>query len=162
MNNWILLFCAFFVLFATMFPTASMVTGRRLTIARAFFNKWMAPIGLILLFLTGVGPLLAWRRRRSSTCRTSFCSRFRAVSCGRCGWVALGVRIWSSGLCFALSGFVFWTITVKALARRPVRQGATGSDIVTALITSWRGRTKGERRVHRLRRHRADLPRVRG
>ena len=62
-NNWILLFCAFFVLFATMFPTLSeAVTGERLTIGPPFFNKWMAPIGLILLFLTGVGPLLAWRK----------------------------------------------------------------------------------------------------
>src|SRR5881392_1699501 len=62
-NNWILLFSAFFVLFATMFPTLSeAVTGNRLTVAGAFFNKWMAPIGLILLFLTGVGPLLAWRK----------------------------------------------------------------------------------------------------
>ncbi len=62
-NNWILLFSAFFVLFATMFPTLSeAITGKRLTVAAPFFNKWMPPIGLILLFLTGVGPLLAWRK----------------------------------------------------------------------------------------------------
>src|SRR5947209_6736081 len=62
-NNWILLFSAFFVLFATMFPTLSeAITGTRLTVAAPFFNKWMAPIGMILLFLTGVGPLLAWRK----------------------------------------------------------------------------------------------------
>src|SRR5207342_2362065 len=61
-NNWVLLFAAFFVLFATMFPTLSeAVKGERLTVAAPFFNKWMTPIGLILLFLTGVGPLLAWR-----------------------------------------------------------------------------------------------------
>src|SRR6187200_2179436 len=61
-NNWILLFSAFFILFGTMFPTLSeAITGNRLTVAGPFFNKWMAPIGLILLFLTGVGPLLAWR-----------------------------------------------------------------------------------------------------
>src|SRR5688572_1721708 len=62
-NNWILLFSAFFVLFATMFPTLSeAVTGNRITINEQFFTKWMAPVGLILLFLTGVGPLLAWRK----------------------------------------------------------------------------------------------------
>src|SRR6184192_2196478 len=62
-NNWILLFSAFFILFGTMFPTLSeAITGTRLTVAAPFFNKWMAPIGLILLFLTGVGPLLAWRK----------------------------------------------------------------------------------------------------
>src|SRR5215470_12897592 len=63
LNNWILLFAAFFVLFATMFPTLSeAVTGTRLTVAAPFFNKWMVPIGLGLLFLTGVGPMLAWRK----------------------------------------------------------------------------------------------------
>src|SRR5947207_114795 len=63
LNNWILLFSAMFVLFGTMFPTLSeAVTGERLTVAGAFFNKWMTPVGLVLLMLTGVGPLLAWRR----------------------------------------------------------------------------------------------------
>src|SRR5438309_8654363 len=63
LNNWILLFAAMFVLFGTMFPTLSeAVTGERLTVAGAFFNKWMTPVGLVLLVLTGIGPLLAWRR----------------------------------------------------------------------------------------------------
>ncbi len=62
-NNWVLLFAAFFVLFATMFPTLSeAVTGERLTMAAPFFNQWLTPVGLVLLFLTGVGPLLAWRK----------------------------------------------------------------------------------------------------
>src|SRR6267142_1996914 len=53
-NNWILLFAALFVLFGTMFPTLSeAVTGERLTVAGAFFNKWMTPVGLVLLCLTG-------------------------------------------------------------------------------------------------------------
>src|SRR5882724_10707070 len=62
-NNWVLLFAAMLVLFGTMFPTLSeAVTGERLTVAGPFFNKWMTPVGLVLLCLTGVGPLLAWRR----------------------------------------------------------------------------------------------------
>ena len=63
LNNWILLACAFFVLFATMFPTISeAVTGQRITVGPPFFNKWMVPMGLVLLFLAGATPLLAWRR----------------------------------------------------------------------------------------------------
>src|SRR5499427_7980700 len=62
-NNWILLFSAMLVLFGTMFPTLSeAITGNRLTVAGPFFNKWLVPIGLVLLGLTGIGPLLAWRR----------------------------------------------------------------------------------------------------
>src|SRR4029450_2631007 len=63
LNNWILLFSAILVLFGTMFPTiAEAVRGERLTVAAPFFNKWMTAVGLILLALTGFGPLLAWRR----------------------------------------------------------------------------------------------------
>ena len=75
-NNWILLFSAFFVLFATMFPTLSeAVTGERLTVGPPFFNKWMLPIGLILLLLTGIGPLLAWRKSTLANLRSSSCGR---------------------------------------------------------------------------------------
>src|SRR3977135_3422195 len=73
LNNWILLFSAFFILFATMFPTLSeAVTGQRITVAQPFFNKWMVLIGLVLLLLTGVGPLLAWRKSTLSNLRNSF------------------------------------------------------------------------------------------
>src|ERR687884_1245631 len=72
-NNWILLFSAFFVLFATMFPTLSeAVTGTRLTVAQPFYNKWMVPIGLVLLLLTGIGPLLAWRKSTIANLREQF------------------------------------------------------------------------------------------
>src|SRR3970040_1253551 len=44
MNNWVLLGCAVFVLFATMFPTLSeAVDGERITVGPEFFNKWMTP-----------------------------------------------------------------------------------------------------------------------
>src|SRR5213080_4774759 len=72
-NNWILLFAALFVLFATMFPTLSeAITGHRLTVGAPFFNKWMLPIGLILLFLTGYGPLTAWRKSTLINLRNQF------------------------------------------------------------------------------------------
>src|ERR1041385_6130305 len=72
-NNWILLFAALFILFATMFPTLSeAVTGDRLTVGPPFFNRWMTPIGLALLVLTGTGPLLAWRKSTVANLRDQF------------------------------------------------------------------------------------------
>ena len=62
-NNWILLACAFFVWFVTMLPTITeALFGERITIGAAFFNAWMTPLGLALLFLAGAAPLLAWRK----------------------------------------------------------------------------------------------------
>lgn len=63
LNNWILLACAFFILFATMFPTISeAIDGARISVGPEFFNKWMTPFGLALLVLAGAAPLLAWRK----------------------------------------------------------------------------------------------------
>ncbi|HVL90577.1 MAG TPA: heme lyase CcmF/NrfE family subunit, partial [Actinomycetota bacterium] len=135
LNNWILLFSAFFVLFATMFPTLSeAVTGNRITVGPPFFNQWMIPIGLTLLFLTGVGPLLAWRKSTLINLRDQF---LIPVTCGLTvgvGVVALGVRVWSSGICFALAGFVLGTIGQEMWRGARVRQQATGTDVFTAWV----------------------------
>jgi cytochrome c-type biogenesis protein CcmF len=134
-NNWILLFAALFVLFATMFPTLSeAVTGERLTVGPPFFNRWMLPIGLALLFLTGYGPLTAWRKSTLIHLRDSF---MLPVGCGSIAGVtalALGVRVWASGICFAFSGFVLATIAQEFWRGARVRQQATGTDVLTAAI----------------------------
>jgi len=134
-NNWILLFSAFFVLFATMFPTLSeALRGRRLTVGPPFFNKWMLPIGLILLLLTGVGPLLAWRKSTLKNLVEQFLwPSVAAVVTGGAVYAA-GVRVWTSGMCFALCGFVSTTILQELIRGAQVRKGATGTDIVTAMI----------------------------
>jgi cytochrome c-type biogenesis protein CcmF len=134
-NNWILLFAALFVLFATMFPTLSeAVTGERLTVGPPFFNKWMLPIGLLLLFLTGYGPLTAWRKSTLINLRDSFLMPVACALVVGVTVVALGVRVWASGLCFAFSAFVVGTIAQEFWRGTRVRQGATGSDILTAAI----------------------------
>src|SRR5205085_1706813 len=95
LNNWILLFSAFFILFGTMFPTLSeALTGNRLTVAGPFFNKWMTPIGLVLLFLTGVGPLLAWRRSTISNLRFQFMWPAAAFVATAAALAAVGIRVW--------------------------------------------------------------------
>ncbi len=134
-NNWILLFSAMFILFATMFPTLSeAITGQRLSIAAPFYNKWMLPIGLVLLFLTGVGPLLAWRKSGWTNLRDQFLWPVAAAVLTAVAVAALGVRVWSSGLCFALCAFVAGTILQEFWRGAHVRQRATGTDVFTALV----------------------------
>ena len=122
-------------LFATMFPTLSeAITGHRLTIATVFYNRWMAPVGVILLLLTGVGPLLAWRKSTLTNLRQQF--QWPATSAIVTGSVLamLGLRVWPSGLCFALCGFVTGTIVQEFWRGGLVRRRHTGTDILTAII----------------------------
>src|SRR6187549_2823774 len=94
-NNWILLFSAFFVLFATMFPTLSeAVRGQRLTVGPPFFNMWMRPIGLALLVLTGVAPLLAWKKSTFTNLVHQFTWPVAAMMVTGAAVYALGIRVW--------------------------------------------------------------------
>jgi cytochrome c-type biogenesis protein CcmF len=134
-NNWILLFSAVFVLFATMFPTLSeAVTGMRLTVGPPFFTKWMLPIGLVLLTLTGIGPLLAWRRSTPSNLLYQFTWPALMAVGTAAGLYAIGFQVWVSGLCFALCAFVVGTISQEFVRGAAVRREATGTDLFTAMI----------------------------
>ena len=135
LNNWILLFAAFFILFATMFPTISEAfTGQRITVGPPFFNTWMVPIGLVLLLLTGIGPLLAWRKSTLGNLVYQFAWPVGLAVATAGGLAAIGFRVWVSGLCFALCAFVVGTISQEFVRGAIVRRGATGTDIVTALV----------------------------
>ena len=134
-NNWILLIAALLVLFGTMFPTMSeALTGNRLTVGPPFFNRWMTPIGLILLALTGVAPLLAWRRSTLANLRDQFLWPVVFALAVSGIFVGLGVRVWASGICFALCAFVTATLAQELVRGARVRKEATGSDILTAGI----------------------------
>ncbi|MFO0725008.1 MAG: heme lyase CcmF/NrfE family subunit [Myxococcota bacterium] len=73
-NNWVLLAAAFFVTFATLFPAIYkwLSGGQEINVGPAFFNLWMIPIGLALLALTGIGPLLSWRKSTGASLRQQF------------------------------------------------------------------------------------------
>ena len=134
-NNWVMLFSEFFVLFATMFPTLSQwLRNERLTIAEGFFNSWMMPIGLILLFLTGVGPLLAWRKSTLINLRDQFLFPVGLALATAVGTSMAGIHLWAAGLCFSLCAMVTGTILQEFWRGARVRQKTTGTDVVTALI----------------------------
>jgi cytochrome c-type biogenesis protein CcmF len=134
-NNWILLIAALFVMFGTMFPTiAEAFTGERVTVAAPFFNKFMLPIGLVLLALTGVGPLLAWRKSAVANLAHQFLWPVAVAVALSAVMVAAGVRVWTSGICWALCGLVATTVVQEFWRGASVRRSSTGTDILTALI----------------------------
>ena len=62
-NNLILVGIAFSVLWGTLFPIISeLVRGTQITVGPPFFNRVNIPLGLALMLVTGIGPLVAWRR----------------------------------------------------------------------------------------------------
>ena len=72
-NNVVFIVMCFAVLWGTLFPVISeAVRGTKITVGAPFFNQINIPIGLVLLCLTGIGPLLVWRK----TSKQSFVRNF--------------------------------------------------------------------------------------
>ena len=72
-NNLLLLVACFTVLWGTLFPILSeWVQGHKVTVGPPFFNRVIVPIALLLLLLTAVGPLLAWRKTSLESIKRNF------------------------------------------------------------------------------------------
>jgi len=113
-NNWILLALVFAVFWGTLFPVISKaVENTTVTVGAPFFNKVAIPMGLLLLFLTGAGPLLAWRKTSFQSLKGNF--TVPLVVAGLVGVVlfAKGVRDFYAWMTFFLSVFVMVCIVAE-------------------------------------------------
>jgi cytochrome c-type biogenesis protein CcmF len=147
-NNWILLACALFVLFATMFPTLSeAIDGERVTVGPEFFNKWMTPLGLILLFLAGAAPLLAWRRTTRDRLYAQFLfpTALAVLTIGalavllpvtrvRTSIITEGFKLPIALVDFGLVAFVFGCLLQEFWKGTRVRMRQSGSGPFTSLV----------------------------
>jgi cytochrome c-type biogenesis protein CcmF len=62
-NNLLLTTIAFTVLWGTVYPIiVEAVSGAKISVGPPFFNAVVVPVGIALLGLTGIGPLVTWRR----------------------------------------------------------------------------------------------------
>jgi cytochrome c-type biogenesis protein CcmF len=110
-NNLILLASCFAVLWGTLFPIISEKFGtEKISLDAAWFNRLMIPIGLFLLFLTGVGPLFAWRRTSAESLRRNFQWPGIASLVLVGALVAAGVRHFYALISFGFCLFVALTV----------------------------------------------------
>src|SRR5215831_5442446 len=128
-NNLLLLGACFAVLCGTLFPMLSeAVRDVKMNLGAPFYNKVMVPIGLLLIFLTAVGPLLAWRNTSVGSIKRNF-----AIP----GTVALlvevvvgamlvknGIRFWTDvGQMYAMLAFCLSTLVIATVASEFIRGG---------------------------------------
>jgi cytochrome c-type biogenesis protein CcmF len=143
-NNLVLLTACFVVLWGTLFPKLSeFYDGSKITMGPPYFNRVMVPIGLALLFLTGVGPLLAWRSTSLRAIRRNFVLPCIAVIVTALVLMAFGVRPWHDDsaaggiyalVCIALSAGVITAITAEFLRGTAVIRTQTGKNLFASAI----------------------------
>ena len=153
-NNLVLLAACFTVLWGTLFPVLSeYVQGNRVTVGAPFYNRVAVPIGLFLLFLTGIGPLLAWRSASFKSIRKNFVLPSIAGLVAAAVVIACGVRPWeifttdSQGSFYAFFAFVFAAMVVTAISAEFLRGAGvisrhTGQGLFASMVQLTRRNTR--------------------
>jgi len=135
LNNLIFVGIAFAVFWGTVFPVISeAVRGVKITVGPPFFNRVNAPLGLVLLFLTGVGPVIAWRRASARNLQRNF---LVPLAMGFATGVVLliaGVRHYYAIVSFSLCAFVLATIVMEFYRGVRARQAMMGERVLAALL----------------------------
>ncbi|HJL19097.1 MAG TPA: cytochrome c-type biogenesis CcmF C-terminal domain-containing protein [Sandaracinaceae bacterium LLY-WYZ-13_1] len=152
-NNWILLGMAVFVLLATTFPLISeWLRGETVTVGPDYYNYWMVPLGLVLLFLTGVGPLIAWRKATGRNLLRAF--RWPALAAVVMGGLHLTLGSEVGFPAFVEPNRPYETLTGQVLGSiysvMPLLSGALCAFVLAAIVQEFvrgaqvRRRSKGE------------------
>ena len=140
-NNLLLLVACFTVLWGTLFPVLSeWVQGTKVTVGPPFFNRVNVPVALLLLLLTAVGPLLAWRRTSIDSLRRNFL--WPAIGALGLGvlLVALGMKPWTdvsyfySLMTIMLSALVAFTVISEFVRGGRVIGRHTGQNLFASMV----------------------------
>ncbi len=152
-NNLVLLAACFVILWGTLFPILSeYVQGSKVTVGPPFYNRVAIPIGLFLVFLTGVGPLLPWRATSLRAIRRNFVIPSIALWSTVIVCLAVGVRPWKDGsfdagnfyalVAFAISVGVFTAILSEFLRGAGVISRQTHRNLFAATYLLIRRNTR--------------------
>jgi len=153
-NNLVLLAACFTVLWGTLFPVISeYVQGNKVTVGAPFYNRVAVPIGVFLLFLTGIGPLLAWRSTSFKSIRKNFILPSIAAGVMAIVVIACGVKPWEifttdnqgsfySWIAFTMAAFVVTAIGSEFLRGAGVIQRHTGQNIFASMVQLMRRNTR--------------------
>src|SRR5678816_4362235 len=134
-NNLVLLVSCFAVLWGTMFPVISeWYNGNKITVGAPFFNRVNVPIAIFLLFLTGVGPLLAWRKASTNSLKRNFLIPAVIALASGIPLYLLGVNHFYAWLSLVMSIFVGITIIREFYKGAQARSYGTGERFHEAIV----------------------------
>jgi len=132
-NNMVFVVMCFAVFWGTLFPVISeAVRGTKITVGPPFFNQINIPIGLILLTLTGIGPLLAWRKTGRQSLVRNFTFPILSGLIGSAIFLFFGLE-GTVVISFSLCMFVTTTIFIEFFRGVRARKNKFNESIITAL-----------------------------
>jgi cytochrome c-type biogenesis protein CcmF len=134
LNNLLFVAICFAIFWGTVFPILSeWVRGEKINVTAPFFNKVSLPLGLALLVLTGICPLIAWRKATFKNFRRNFIYPLVGGFFASLVAILLGVRDLIPLLFFSAAGFVIMTVFFEFYKGARARQVIKPSAFPTAL-----------------------------
>ena len=134
-NNLLLIGLAFSVLWGTLYPIISeWVQGVKVTYGPPTFNFVNIPLGLVLLLLTGIGPLIAWRRASTANLRRQFAVPVTVGVFALLILLVAGMRDLGPLLAFSFGAFVFGTVFQEFARGARARHRQYGESTVFAVV----------------------------
>ena len=124
-NNLALVLFTFTVLVGTVFPlVVEAVSGKQMSVGRPYFDSMVVPLGVVLLFLLGVGPALPWGRSTAAEIRKALLPPIA----GAIGLTVLGVLFGARNpwtiLTLACGGYALQVTVVQFAKMRRNRRSA--------------------------------------
>lgn len=143
LNNWLLVGLTLIILWGTLWPILSeAINGEKASVPEAFFNQVVIIPGLLLLFLTGAGPIISWKKLTPNNFRRMFVSPIGigviagALTWGFLAWRGNPMPIYSV-LCSFAAVFVLAAISsefYRGAKLRAKRQDASFFTGLTRLV----------------------------
>jgi cytochrome c-type biogenesis protein CcmF len=134
-NNLLFIGIAFSVLWGTLFPILSeAIQGTKVTVGPPFFNQVNVPLGLALLALTGIGPLIAWRRASMPNLRRQFAIPVTVGVFAILILLVAGMRDIGALMAIGLGGFVAATVVQEFGRGARARHRQYGEPVLLAAV----------------------------
>lgn len=136
LNNVVLVAALFTIFLGTIFPLLSeAVAGVQVSVGAPYFNSVTVPLFLLLVFLMGVGPMIAWRKASWDNLRRNFL--WPSVASMACALLlfAWKIRDFLPLLGFTLLAFVVFTILFDTALAVRARHRIAREGILSALAT---------------------------
>jgi len=136
-NNLMLVGIAFVVFWGTFFPLISeAVTGTKAAVGPPWFDRYTVPLVLVLVLLSGIGPVIAWRRQSRATARRSFLWPLVTMGAVTVALLPFGVGDRPLALImFAAAALVTGTVVQEFARGTKVRRAMTGEAYPLALAS---------------------------
>ncbi len=134
-NNLVLLASCFAILWGTLFPVISeAISGTKVTVGKEFFNRINVPMALFLLLLTGIGPLIAWRKSSVESLKRAFLWPTIAGVCVGAILLIAGVRSFYGLMSLMLCTFVIMTVAIEFFKGATAIRAKSGNNLLLSMV----------------------------